>query len=99
MKRLYRINDLSLENLLASKYKENYIKKHLWKYDYFMTEILNKNCNEDFVKLNHDSLEFILGRIKINGKVNRAYEIIRNDLEFFGIIKKPRIKFISRIHK
>ncbi len=90
MKRLYRLNSLELEQQLKTLgYKDNYIKKHIWKYDVFLTLLINKKrfTNKRYNKLSHARLENQLGRIKINGKVDRAYSIIRRDLEKLGVIK------------
>ena len=92
IKRLYRLNGVNFEHILAEtfKHKKLYIKKHLWKYDYFITKIINQmifNKSAKYYKLSTKLLNRQFGECKLNGKTKELYSIIREELKQVGIIK------------
>ena len=92
IKRLYRINDVNLEVILKDKFNHTdlFIKKHLWKYDYMITKIINKmiyNKSKEYFRISSKELNNKFGEVRINGKKMELYSLIRNELKELGIIR------------
>ncbi|WP_045688157.1 hypothetical protein [Hymenobacter sp. AT01-02] len=88
--RLYQLNGICLKALLESRYTPVFTKKNLWKYHYFLTNILHKRREttlpKGWVVLNVKKLRKALGNSKLQGKSFQFVDKIREDLYEWKIL-------------
>lgn len=98
IKRIYRLNGVNMEYILKEKFNHTdlYINRHLWKYDYLITKIINKmiyskkfkhELYKGYYQLSTNDLINKFGYVRIDGKKNELYSVIRNELKEIGLLK------------
>jgi hypothetical protein len=95
MKRLLELKSFDTQKIIQSLHDEgrkpDFIRHHIWKYNYLITKIYNRTWRkshsmDDWHIINSDSFVNALGYMKINGKKKRAHLQIRTDLKKWGLI-------------
>lgn len=81
-----------MEFILKNKFNHTdlFIKRHCWKYDYFITKIINKmiyNKSREYFRISTKELNNKFGEVKINGKTIELYSLIRKELSELGMIR------------